>query len=322
MTDAKSIFHKLFKSTVNGRYIEASLSEIDCDESWNARTGDWKADLDELESSMLPQGPDGPIVQDIPVVVRPHPEQFSPKPYFLISGFSRCECIARIAKRREINDPKVSCLIRVVDEGEALAMNLRENQARNPLKPADAAKQLHKLYYWYGDNQGIWLQPDELGALVGTNALVANRMLEIMRKGSPDLIRLWQNSRIDISLLDLVMVVRKYSKPEQKRAFLFLTTRLSKTTCSSNGTGKAVSVERRAKQVGTLLGILETEGKITIHDKNFESYLDSTLGYTVRKGSFKRTVLARLMGEAYRIAISSESRDDSNESIDEIDEGI
>ena len=69
MPDLKNLIY----AAVDGQILEIPMSEIHIDYSWNMRTGNWQADLDEMQASMLPDGPEGRILQDQPVVVRPLP---------------------------------------------------------------------------------------------------------------------------------------------------------------------------------------------------------------------------------------------------------
>jgi hypothetical protein len=299
------------KSALNEQVFEAPLSEVYIDYSWNVRSGNWQDDLDELETSMMPDGPDGRVVQDQPVVVRPHPcpEPGSP-PYALVSGFSRCTCIRRIADRQGVKDPKVWLIIRMLDEGEALAMNLRENLARNQVKQADIAVQLWKLYRWTEIERGVYLQPEELAPLVGSNPIAVARMLEVMRKGSNDLIQLWQNSRTSVNLLDLVEIVRNYNKLQQKQAFhaLLLHQHRIKPTQRASIRSRA---GQQAYEVGTMLAVLENEGYITINNSKFEQYMHLLVRVPSRGQHLRKFQLCRVLKDAYNEARSATLLDHS-----------
>ena len=49
-----------------GTTFDCELSSIYVDYDWNGRRGNWQADLDDIERSMLPDGDSGPIRQDLP----------------------------------------------------------------------------------------------------------------------------------------------------------------------------------------------------------------------------------------------------------------
>jgi hypothetical protein len=282
----------IIRAQLNGKTLDVRYSELDIDELWNARTGNWKDDLDELQKS-LEQG------QDAPVVVRPNPKPFAEKAYSVISGFGRCECIRRNAEKRGISDPTVHVMVRIVDEGQALAMNLRENNARTPLKQADAAVQMWKMYNWVAENKGQYLDYPEIASLIGTSELVARRMVEVMRKGSAELIRAWQNSRVDIHLIDLVDVVRKYPKNEQLRALRYVQATPQKSQNVSIGTGKSVSVMRRAVELGTILANLESAGHISVHTQDFAECLELMIAVLPSKRSYRRQVIAQKVRDGY-----------------------
>jgi hypothetical protein len=291
----------IIRAQLNGKTLDVRYSELDIDESWNARTGNWKDDLDELQHS-LEQG------QDAPVVVRPNPLAFAEKPYSVISGFSRCECIRRNGEKAGQFDPIVTVMVRIVDEGQALAMNLRENNARTAMKEADTAVQMWRMYNWYAENTGIYLDYPEIASLIGRNELVARRMVEIMRKGSSDLIRNWQNSRIDIHLVDLVQVVRDFPKNEQLKALRTLQATPQKSQNVSIGTGKSVSVMRRAVELGTILANLESAGHITVHTKDFSECLELMISILPSKRSYKRQVIAQKIRDSYLTARDAPKR--------------
>jgi hypothetical protein len=282
----------IIRAQLNGKTLDVHYSELEIDESWNARTGNWKDDLDELQKS-LEQG------QDAPVVVRPNPKPFAEKPYSVISGFGRCECIRRNAEKNNIKDPTVHVMVRIVDEGQALAMNLRENNARTPLKQADAAVQMWRMYNWVVENKGQYLDYPEIASLIGTSELVARRMVEVMRKASPQLIAAWQNSRIDIHLVDLVNVVRDYPKDQQLKALHTVQATPQKSQNVSMGTGKSVSVMRRATELGTILGNLESAGHISVHTRDFADCLELLIAVLPSKRSYRRQVIAQKVRDGY-----------------------
>ena len=298
----------LLQSNLDGKVVDAHYSELDIDESWNARTGNWKDDLDELQKS-LEHG------QDVPVVVRPNPKNVSGKPWSVISGFSRCESIHRNAESSG-RDPIVKVIVRVVDEGQALAINIRENQARNPLKLADVAVQMWRLYCWNEENKGVYMQVDEISSLTGTSTLVVTRLLEVMRKASPKLIEAWQKSRIEIPLIDLVLVVRQYRKDEQLQGLRLIQSTPRRKASVSYATGRSVSTMRRAKELGTILGVLEAEGYITVNKADFEEMLGYVFTMVPSRRSYRRQVIAGKLRDAYLSAsnriIDVEGEDDDH----------
>jgi hypothetical protein len=295
-----SIFD-LLGPELDGKTITLNLSLIERDESWNMRTGDWKADLEKLELAMLPSGYDGKILQDAPVVVRPVKGE---KPFSLVSGFGRCEVIDRYAKHHMLSDARVSCIVRVMTEGEALAMNVRENTARTDVKQADIARQVFRIYDWYASQHGVYLTSEELSRSVGVAPPIVARMLTVMRRGSDELIEFWQNSRVPISLQDLASVVTRYPRLEHLSAFRAL---LVKPPTNRNKnisiiTGKKVSVLQRAKQMGALLGALEAKGHITVNNRDFSEYVDLLVSGLAERLTYRKLMVSSTISKAYLTA--------------------
>ena len=325
MPDLKNLIY----AAVDGQILEIPMSEIHIDYSWNMRTGNWQADLDEMQASMLPNGIDGRILQDQPVVVRPLPMVDSrwSNPtgygnakdlestieserseridhrflYSLVSGFSRCTCLQRIAELKCDPNPKVWALIRVLDEWEALTMNIRENVGRNQVKQADVAVQLWRAWQWKGMEKGLWDEPYEIAPQVAMSVNNVKKILEIMKKGSPDLIKVWQNTRIEANLFDLLELVRKYPKPEQKRAFSYLVMGYERR--NHKHAGVQTKAGRTARDVGLMLGCLENEGHIVIKNLNFGEYLHLLVRTSVRGQKLRKWQLEKLVTDGYQEAI-------------------
>jgi hypothetical protein len=320
MPDLKNLIY----AAVDGQILEIPMLEIHIDYSWNMRTGNWQADLDEMQASMLPDGPEGRILQDQPVVVRPYERAIGSWPlaigqkeesqqptansqwvYSLVSGFSRCTCLQRIAELKGDPNPKVWALIRVLDEWEALTMNIRENVGRNQVKQADVAVQLWRAWQCKGMEKGLWDEPYELAPQVAMSVNNVKQILEIMRKGSSDLIKVWQNTRIEANLFDLLELVRKYPKPEQKRAFSYLVMGYERR--NHKHAGVQTKAGRTARDVGLMLGCLENEGHIVIKNRNFGEYLHLLVRTSVRGQKLRKWQLEKLVTDGYQEAIGYQS---------------
>jgi hypothetical protein len=294
--------------------IEVPIASICIERAWNARSGAWEEDIVELMATMQPEGERGPIVQDTPVKVRPltdleetsysgtHVKKF----FWLVSGFSRCEALLRIAAQRKNSKPTVKVIVENLNGGQAIAANIRENTARNNLRGADTAWQLHNLYLWFSD-RATYKTAEELARMVGLSTITTERMLVIMRKGDKSFLQAWRNCRSEIALVDLLPIVAR-PKVEQMGAFKRLLQNVARRRPQRI---LSTRVHRQAQRVGTLLGSLKREGLITLNFNSFETYIDVLL--PMGKGHyFRRSELADVIEAAFEEA-SYEEREENRD---------
>ena len=200
-----------------GTTFDCELSSIYVDYDWNGRRGNWQADLDDIERSMLPDGDSGPIRQDLPGVVRPRvPSKEQPQEFALVSGFGRYTVLERIAKRLELEHPTMSVILRKLDEPDALEQNIRENVGRNQQRMVDTAFQLHRAWKSRGMENAIWLQPNDIAPRVAMNPGLVKILLHIMRNGEQAMLEAWRKSQLNISYTDIEKIVSKYPKMQHR----------------------------------------------------------------------------------------------------------
>jgi hypothetical protein len=287
--------------------VEVPLSQIWRDRTWNARSGNWEDDTEEIYESMQPEGVEGPIVQDSAVVLRPietlramydNQVEIEIPPecvYALVSGFGRCEVRMRIAKEREEENPTILAVVRNMTEAEALAANIRENTGRNELKPADVAWQLWNLHEFYG-SVCEWKTAEQLAPMIARKADTTRKLLSIMKRGDKKVVDAWRNCRIVISVDDMTKVVAlpRIKQMEAYRALLVAPggTRQNGRRITSDKT------VRMAESTGRLLGALEREGLIELRI-DFTRDIDKLVPIGGRDSFERRKVVADAARQGY-----------------------
>lgn len=150
-------------------YVRVPLHQIEADNVWNARSGEFTEDGEDAEGGSGFEGLVTSIRDDgqtTPGVGRHHPDKSKAKktPVSLVSGFRRYWALVKILRQRDasfadksldviakqLGDNMPTMLLEVKDMTEAQARleNIRENTARAALKPSDtvfAVMNLKKL---------------------------------------------------------------------------------------------------------------------------------------------------------------------------------
>lgn len=308
---------------VADQILELPLSVFAIDPSWNARSAGWQDDLDEMRISMLPEGPKGPVVQDVPVVARPimddertdvrlpkdRRQLMEGKLLWLVSGFSRCECLRTIGEERKDDDPVVRVIVREMTEQQALAANIRENAARNNLRTADTAWQLWNLFQSYSA-RGRYKSPEELARMTACSVLQVERMLTVMAQGDEKMLTAWRNLRLSINVVDLLSIVKlpKFAQMDAFRELVKVET--ARRPFIRNVSRNSV---RRAERIGYLLGNLVSMGLVTIHFVDFGKHIDILMGTKSNRGFCRKAELAEVMQRAFdqsRLGITIEELTD------------
>ena len=303
------VLQPLLGVVIADQILELPLSVFAIDPSWNARSAGWQDDLDAMRTSMLPEGPKGPVVQDVPVVARPimdderhdvripkdRRQLMEGKLLWLVSGFSRCECLHMIAKDRGDTDPVVRVIVREMTAEQALAANIRENAARNNLRTADTAWQLWNLFQSYSA-RGRYKSPEDLARMTGCSVLQVERMLTVMGQGDEKMLTAWRNLRLSINVVDLLSIV-KLPKFAQMDAFRELVR--VETARRPFVRNVARSSQRRAERIGYLLGNLVSRGLVTIHFRDFGEHIDLMMGTKGGRGFCRKAELAEVMQRAF-----------------------
>ena len=263
-----------------GTTFDCELSRIYVDYDWNGRRGNWQADLDDIERSMLPDGDSGPIRQDLPGVVRPRvPSKEQTQDFALVSGFGRYTVLERIAKRLELEHPTMSVILRKLDEPDALEQNIRENVGRNQQRMVDTAFQLHKAWKTRGMENAIWLQPNDIAPRVAMNPGLVKTLLHIMRNGDQEMLEAWRKSQLNISYVDIEKIVSKYPRMQHLAQFKLLLLGIDERkvllqAANLSDKDRRYKTIQRARSLGSLLRELERLNCITVNEQYLQSAAD------------------------------------------------
>ena len=305
---------------VDGMTFACELSRIFVDYDWNARRGNWRADLDEIERSMLPDGDSGPIRQDLPGVVRRHvPTEKDPQEYQLVSGFSRYTVLERIAKRLELENPTMVVIFHNLDEADALEQNIRENVGRNQQRMVDTAFQLYNAWRTRGVDNSLWLNPIDIAPRVAMNPGLVAVLLRIMRNGEKDMLEAWRKCQISVDYVEIDKIVAKYPKMEHLKQFKLLLNNIDSLKNEKTALGVTTAGLRtihRSRTFGTLLRELERVHCITVNADNLESVADDvSLALKAHFGGKMDTLkIVREILVGYRLSVdSSRSEEDGVE---------
>lgn len=313
------------------RIIDVPLSDIYVDHSWNTRSdkGDSSGGPDEHRSGLggfnekgepegflasFLQGGTGEVVQDTPVFLRVRPENATYKqPYFLVAGFRRHWAISEIAAKQKNKKPTIRAIARVMTDGEARELNIRENAARQDLSEGDLA---------YGIIQLSEARPDAtqetIAAITNATQGYVSKILGLKRikgeyamgKGkNVPILQHWRTaqgaSRVTV---DDMCRVSKLDTPE-KQAERYAKLIEGKAEKVDGRKDKLLSAKQTAARVGTMLGNLARESAIEgIDDATDWSYEHLEHFVSVKKDKpltdNQRTKVAEAFSEAYNKALA------------------
>lgn len=198
------------------------ISEIDISPDWNCRSnvesgsgGDESEDGEKtgfigLRHSLATRG------QDEAVIVRPHPDPKSKKPYHLVTGYRRVNAL--LANSVETDDklpkvpnkhPTVNAVIRKMSEEAARELNMAENTARDDLSGPDLC---------YGVKRLLEVNPKATSVAIAQqlnmNQSYMARMMNIARDLDPKLLKDWRESAVKVSAKQME-TISKAPKGEQ-----------------------------------------------------------------------------------------------------------
>lgn len=181
---------------------EIPLDQIIADDLFNVRSGNWRADLDELEGSIEKDG------QEVPGRVSPT-KKTTPdgrQMFALISGFRRFESLKRLANRGVVRPFLAS--VSEMSQPEALEHNLRENVGRANLTPADTAFGVWRLHN-ATIAAGSYKSPEEISRAVCLPRQSVQHYLTIMRRCDAKVLAKWRSAPIPVSVYDMLSLARQ-----------------------------------------------------------------------------------------------------------------
>ncbi len=203
------------------------LSEIKVDYDWNCRQGRWQDEPAPEEGKDAPAGSFWSLYQsllangqDDPVVVIPTGND--KQPYFLVAGFRRTAALTKIAENKidvprggSSKDPLVLVQVRALSEGEAKALNLRENIERKGIRPVDTARIVWELSKENPDSKHKMVAT-EIAAKIGMGNSNTSQMVRIMGGLSKPVAERWKDeASLDVVSLDAWEKIAQKPKGEQ-----------------------------------------------------------------------------------------------------------
>ena len=260
------------------------LAKILIDPQFNLRSGNWMADLNELEASIEAKG------QDVPCIVTPTPEGL----FFLVSGAGRCEAIRRISERTG-RPAVVSCVVRDLPQAERYALNIRENAARNAVKPADNAFALWRLKQQL-ESEGKSALSSDLARGTGMSEERTRDLYQIMRRVHPKVTEAWRTAPVLVSIEDMLRLSR-LPKDAQEQAYRNL---LRNPGGRDRAAKRQVSdpTARKLQGYGELLGRLYRAGAID-RSVDFDVHIEQFVKLPMHVSHSRRQALVELAQQAF-----------------------
>ena len=266
--------------------IELDLAQLDVKSDWNVRSGDFvsgegaeteetASEFTELVESIRLRG------QDDPVVVLPAGKTGKHK---LIQGFRRVKAVEVINQRKAsgmIADKtplKVKAIVRDLTEDNALESNLRENVARENLRPADIAFGVARVKDSQVKSKN-YQSDTAIAAAVGLKQAYCSKLLLIVERTDPEIFTHWRGARAPIPVLDMYDISKK-DRADQRLAYDVATGRRD-VEGRQGGPGRGGNVVERAikeaEKAATLLGALEALEAIDSHLGDYKEHIKDIL---------------------------------------------
>jgi len=233
-----------------------SEDQISIRKGWNTRSGDLElsgtgddCDFQTLCDSIEVNK------QETPIDVVPGPKSGT---FFLVAGERRLRAV-RVLKKAGKHDGQVLATVRPYDAVDERARNIRENQDRLNVRPADVCWGLKDLVEQLGVAKRKMTQV-QIAQLVGISQTLVSRHLKIGAKVQSKIVDDWRSCPVPISV-DQMLGIAELPKNEQRPAYNKLV-RTDVPETESQTTDRTISVHKRADKVGTLLGTLERLGVV------------------------------------------------------------
>jgi ParB/RepB/Spo0J family partition protein len=299
--------------------VDIPLSLIEVDYSWNSRSGEWDQDSGDEECSQLTDliesiSQDG---QKTPCRVTIQLE--GAKPYKLRSGFRRYRASEELGKAHPNQVPTLRCIVTREDEVEGRIENLRENAARDNVKPADLAWGIKDLQKRAKD-AGTPLSGNAISKKLGLNQSYTAKLIRIGEKTKANVFARWRSTPVRISVNDMA-AISELPKDQQEAAFADLLG----VDVSGEG-GEEVTVERdwtlAAKKAGcklaTVLARLEFDELINCDGLDFDTHLEYLVKLPKKSTANQRRSVAAALRKQYEAAKGEAAEE--NEAEDELPE--
>jgi ParB/RepB/Spo0J family partition protein len=191
------------------------IDSIKCDESWNARSGDFTKNADNSTGESFES-----LVESIKnvglqnaLIVRPkNPGDKGKYMYTLVAGFRRHKA-CKLLKLADV-------AVRVVplDDMEARMINIVENTNREGLSGADLAYGLWDVFQWKLPETNSPISDNKLAKAIGLSQPYVSRLHQIMENTDRAVTDLWRSSNVVVSVAAMEKI-SKLSKDLQMKAF-------------------------------------------------------------------------------------------------------
>lgn len=318
--NTKSTFRPLLAYKAKGKYLKMAskdekiilipLKDIVVDLTWNSRSGDMTLDgaedtnsFKELVASIRASGG---INKDA-VKVRP---KGNTGKVGLVAGFRRVAAIKKIAEEDGNKEPVVRCLVEEMSELAARQENVRENVARASLKPADLGWSLLEIDQQF---RATKVEPTDIMITdsVGMNQSYGNKLLNIVRKVKPAIVKAWRESPLPLTVPEMVQVSKVDANRQQEQYDLLVNKKQPK---SGRDKTKAYidSMKKRAAKLGYLLGTLEREELINTDNFTFENHTSHLVKFKKDATPAQIKAISAAAEKAYNEALTA-APDSENE---------
>lgn len=268
--------------------VAIPIAEIDFSPDWNCRSnvesgsgGDETEDGERtgfigLRQSLATRG------QDEAVIVRPHPDSKSKKPYHLVTGYRRVNAL--LANAVETDDklpkvpskqPTVNAVIRKMSEEAARELNMAENTARDDLSGPDLCYGVKRLLEVNANATSVAISQQ-----LNMNQSYIARMMVIARGLEPKLLKDWRESALKLTAKQ-VEGIAKLPKGEQNAKYH----EALKAKDSGGATkGKNAWIASTTKALESMAGKLAALTKVGALPELDDEFFDLTggeLGHTI-----------------------------------------
>lgn len=293
--------------------VRLLLTEVEADYAWNSRSGNLETDsgdeegntFAELVSSIRANG------QDEAVDVRP---KKSGKGYLLTTGFRRYTALMKIAAEDGTQKTAtIKAIVRNDNDVAARARNLRENTARDNLKGPDLAFGVHDLVLQQTKAGGAPSQVS-VAAELGKNQGYIGRLMNIMKKGTAEVTKLWRESPAKVTVMEMLQVIAHDTPKRQMEAFMeFASAKEAKTPKGPDAW--LDSAITKAEGIGELLGRLEKHNLINTDGLDFElpEHLEKCLKINAKAKPAQKQKIGRAAQSAYEKALKAKDPEPKSE---------
>lgn len=292
----------------HGETIELiPLQLVEFDHSWNSRTGEFRKDeeFQELIDSLRDNG------QDIPILVRPHPDKTKAKstPYSAVYGFRRGEALLAIARAQNESfkdkDARaiakalgaqmvtVKATVKEMTEVQAREANIRENVIRKDLKAADCCFAVKNL-------SDLGRSTAEIKLSLGKAQTYVDKCKRVM--GLPkDVLKDWRERALNpLSVDEMDQLSRLEGAEKQREAYDKLTSN-KKPRSGKGKKSKVQALTRLAEQMATKLGSLARAELIEV-DGDWDAIVDHLVSIPENFGPKETNAIAEAAEKAFELA--------------------